>query len=765
MRTRLRPWLPCLEALEGRSLLSFYAPINYAVGERPYAIAVGDFNGDPRPDLVVANVTSNTVSVLLANADGSFQPARSFATGAAPSTLMFGDFNGDGRNDLVTIDDVGLSLLLGNGDGTLQPARTIGDAAYRTVATGDLTGDGRFDLVANDHDRVSLFPGNGDGTFGAAQTIPLPDHSPPDLGGWPLPQYPLSVDTVELNADGRLDLAVAAETVHTVTDSYLDQFGNLVFVEFEVHDSYLNLLLNNGDGTFTPADPEQIVPNDPPDSGAPVPNDFNQDGRYDIVSTAYVSLGNADGGFGPPVYFAAGDNPAGFVVGDFNGDGFPDLAVTNAGSDDVSILLNTRDWRSFVLGGFPAPATAGEARSITVAALDGTGNPLPTYTGTVHFTSTDPQAVLPADYTFTAADGGTHTFAVTMKTAGYQIVAVTDVVTTGPTGSQIVRVDPAATSRFVIGFPADVAPGVPGWLTVSAQDAYGNATPEYRGTVHFTSSDPAAVLPADYPFSPSRDAGSVRLSAELKTLGTHSITVTDTAHPSTSGSRTGIRVLPAVGINDVTVTEGNSGTRVATFTVTLSGAATQRVTVGYVTANGTALAVSDYQATSGTITFAPGETSRTVVVLVNGDRLGEPHETFFVNLSNSTNALITDEWGVGTVLDDEPRISISDVTRAEGGKGQTTLFVFTVTLSAAYDQPVTMSYRTVNGTANAGEDYTAKSGTITFAPGETTKTITIEIKADSKKEANETFYLDLFGNSLNSLITKNRGLGTIQNDD
>ena len=81
--------------------------------------------------------------------------------------------------------------------------------------------------------------------------------------------------------------------------------------------------------------------------------------------------------------------------------------------------------------------------------------------------------------------------------------------------------------------------------------------------------------------------------------------------------------------------------------------------------------------------------------------------------------------------------------------------------AAAYDQPVTMAFRT----AKASDDYIAKTGTLTFAPGETTKTITIEVKGDSKKEANETFYLDLFGNSSNALFTKNRGTGTILNDD
>src|SRR5262249_17539729 len=160
------------------------------------------------------------------------------------------------------------------------------------------------------------------------------------------------------------------------------------------------------------------------------------------------------------------------------------------------------------------------------------------------------------------------------------------------------------------------------------------------------------------------------------------------------------------------------------------------------------------------------ETSKTITVLITGDRLAEPNETFVVNLSSPINATTADGQGVGTIADDEPRISISDVTKAEGKKNQKTQFTFTVTLSAAYDQAVTMSYRTVDGTARTSDyDYVARTGTLTFAPGETTKTITIEVKGDSKEEANETFYLDLFDNSGNSLFTKKRGLGTILNDD
>jgi hypothetical protein len=229
---------------------------------------------------------------------------------------------------------------------------------------------------------------------------------------------------------------------------------------------------------------------------------------------------------------------------------------------------------------------------------------------------------------------------------------------------------------------------------------------------------------------------------------------------------TSVGAGPSLTVSDVVVSEGHTGAATAVFTVTLSAASEQPVTVDYSTSNGTATAGSDYAAASGTLIFAPGQTLQTLTVLVNGDGLGEPDETFVVNLVSPTNAFTADSQGVATIVDDEPRISISDVTKAEGKKGKTTLFTFTVTLSAAHNQPVTMSFKTVSGTARSSEnDYVAKTGTLTFAPGETTKTITIEVKGDGKREASETFYLDLFGQSSNASFTKNRGLGTILNDD
>ena len=164
--------------------------------------------------------------------------------------------------------------------------------------------------------------------------------------------------------------------------------------------------------------------------------------------------------------------------------------------------------------------------------------------------------------------------------------------------------------------------------------------------------------------------------------------------------------------------------------------------------------------------IAAGQTTKTFTVAVIGPGApgAEPTENFVLNLSSPTYATILDSQAVGTILDDEPRISISDVAKNEGNSG-TKQFVFTVSLSAAYDAPVTVNFATANGTAKTSDhDYQAMSGTLTFAPGETTKTITILVYGDRKKEANESFSVNLSG-VMNGYLLDAQGLGTILNDD
>jgi hypothetical protein len=306
---------------------SFGAPVIYTVGVQPYGVAVGDFNRDGIPDLVVANYGSGTVSVLLGNSDGSFQDARNYAMGAfEPEAVAVGDFNGDGIPDLATANYVyasgTVSILLGNGDGSFQPARTYatGGSMPNSVAVGDFNGDGTLDLVLANYGSgtVSVLLGNGDGSF-------QPGHT------YALGSDPFSVVVGDFNGDGTPDFAVVT--------GRLGQPGTV------------HVFLGNGDGTFR--DPVNY-PVDP-GIGSLAIADFNEDGIPDLAvgsssaGTVSVLLGNGDGSFQPAQRYAVGSSPFSVAVGDFNGDGFPDVAAATL-EGTANVLLNAADW-----GGGPAP--------------------------------------------------------------------------------------------------------------------------------------------------------------------------------------------------------------------------------------------------------------------------------------------------------------------------------------------------------------------------------------------------------------------------
>jgi len=221
-----------------------------------------------------------------------------------------------------------------------------------------------------------------------------------------------------------------------------------------------------------------------------------------------------------------------------------------------------------------------------------------------------------------------------------------------------------------------------------------------------------------------------------------------------------------ISISDKKLTEGNSGTKDFTFTISLNKKSTKKVTVKYKTTNGTAKSNEDYTALSlKTLTFNAGETSKTVIVKVKGDTKVEDDETFYIDLSSATNAKISKSRGIGTILNDDiPDITISDVALKEGDIG-TKNFIFTVSLNKKSTKKVTVKYKTTNGTAKSNEDYTALSlKTLTFNAGETSKTIIVKVKGDTKVENDETFYLEL-SSAVYANLSDNQGLGTILNDD
>jgi hypothetical protein len=318
-----------ISVLLGNGDGTFGAAQNFNAGAGPTSVAAGDLNGDGKLDLVVADygstnytsstTVSNTVSVLLGNGDGTFQPVQNFGAGSGPNSVAVGDFNGDGKLDLVVADygpgnqrAANVSVLLGNGDGTFQSAQTFpagNGSAFVTV--GDFNGDGKLDLaVANYNDgTVSVLLGNGDGTFQAARNFGA------GSGPW-------SVAVGDYNGDGKLDLAVA-----------------------DLNSSTISVLLGNGDGTFQPARAFSVGSN--PASVAT--GDFNGDGKLDLVVTNFgsasisVLLGNGDGSFQAAQNFTVGSGPAFVAVRDFNGDGAPDVAVANYSSATVSVLLSKRN--------------------------------------------------------------------------------------------------------------------------------------------------------------------------------------------------------------------------------------------------------------------------------------------------------------------------------------------------------------------------------------------------------------------------------------
>jgi hypothetical protein len=251
------------------------------------------------------------------------------------------------------------------------------------------------------------------------------------------------------------------------------------------------------------------------------------------------------------------------------------------------------------------------------------------------------------------------------------------------------------------------------------------------------------------------------------TVGTHSITA-DYSGNANFATNTGtlpggqtVSIQSGLTIDNVTVTEGNSGTTNAVFTVTLSQASNVPVTVDFATANDTAtLANSDYQQATGTLTFGIGELTKTVTVLVNGDTTNEPNETFFVNLTNAQNANIADSQGQGTINNDDGpgvQLSNSSYTINEGlnntPQGFTSLSI-DVIRTGDTSQPATVKYLTsdlsggnecnqVTGQASQRCDYILVGATLRFAAGEATKTISIPIVNDGYTEGAEFFSIQL----------------------
>ena len=220
---------------------------------------------------------------------------------------------------------------------------------------------------------------------------------------------------------------------------------------------------------------------------------------------------------------------------------------------------------------------------------------------------------------------------------------------------------------------------------------------------------------------------------------------------------------PAISISDVTTAEGNTGTHLAVATVKLSAPSTQVVTAQWATSDVTASAALDYTAKSGTVTFLAGLTTATVAVPIIGNTLSQTNRNFVVSLSAPTNAVITDDRSIVTIVDDDPlsSLTVADTSVAQS-TGSTVTAQLTVSLAPASGQTVTVPYATVDGTAVAPKDYQATTGVVTLAPGQTSVTVPVIVEADRFAEPTRSFSVAL-GAATGATVGRGSGIVTITN--
>jgi hypothetical protein len=566
-----------LHTVADAQTISFAPPVNYATGNTPYGVTVGDLNHDGHLDLVVPNVNGNNVSVLLGNGDGTFKPAVNYPA-SQPVSVAIADFNGDGNPDLAVAEEGNGSvfLMLGDGKGGFAPGKNIAFSSGQpqTITAADLNGDGKPDLVVCGFGGGLIVMNLGNGQFTSSQLSPftvgtlgaacavgdLDGDGKPDIAAtefeYGLPSY---LHVYHGNGNGTFQAAGVYSAGMSafelaIGDVNGDGIPDIVVNNF-VYLSTVSVLLGSGGGVFQ--SPVAYSTSDHNDNGV-VLADFNGDGNLDIAAPN-VLAGNGDGTFQNPVMLMYGISIA---AGDFNEDGKPDLAVpSNSTAGFVAVFLNQTTFlppATHFSVSVPASVPQGASVNVTVSARDQFNNIATAYHGTVHFTSSDGAANLPADYKFVPADNGIHTFTVQFNTPGQQQLLLADKNKSSIQGAaSTIVAGPAAT--FSLTAPRYVSQGSAFTFTATARDQLNDVAIAYTGTAHFASSDSIVVLPADYTFTgPDRGSHTFTGTTTLNTLGNQTISATDKSNGTITGTSSNIYV---------------SGTTPTTVTLVLSGIA------------------------------------------------------------------------------------------------------------------------------------------------------------------------------------------------
>ena len=425
------------------------------------------------------------------------------------------------------------------------------------------------------------------------------------------------------------------------------------------------------------------------------------------------------------------------------------VTLSNPSSSNVTVTWQTSNGTATAGSDYAAVAptvltfTPGQTSKTVAVTINGDTTSEPDETFNVNLTSPGPAGVTIAD-----AQG-----VGTLIDGDPVSISINDVsVTEGNSGTA------TATLTVTLSTPSSTN------VTVTAQTANGTAT---------AGSDYVAVAPAVLTFTPGQTTKTVSVSVNGDTIDEPNETILVNLTSPTGGSigdPQGVITIvdddptPSISIGDAGKLEGNSGTSTLSFTVTLSNPSSSNVTVTWATANNTATAPSDYVAVTATVlTILAGQTTATLSVILNGDTTGEPNETFFVNLTSPTNATISDAQAVGTIQnDDTPTLVAADFSVSEGSASDP---VLTVTLTSPASGPVTVNYATANALALSTTDYVTTSGTLTFAAGETSKTITLPLRRDTLPEFNEVFTVNFSSVSGAFLPVNNPVKVTITDDD